>query len=85
MTYYIHLAECLKLFGPLQNVSQYWMQRFIGWLVERLNARNLAADAMLKMSIFGGAVNIFFSCMFHQDDEDYEIVESMGGIDMLAP
>ena len=81
----LHLAECLKRFGPLQNVSQYWMERFTGWLVERLNARNLAAEAMLNTSIFGEAVKIFFSCMFHQDDEGYEIVESMGGIDMLGP
>ena len=81
----LHLVECLKRFIPLQNVSQYWMKRFVGWLVERLNARNLAAEAMLNTSIFGEAVNIFFSCMFHQDDEGYEIVEAMGGIDMLGP
>ena len=81
----LHLAECLKRFGPLQNVSKHRMERFIGWLVERLNARNLAAGAMLNTSIFGEAGKSFFSCMFYQDDGGYEIVASMGDIYMLGP
>ena len=67
----LHLADCMKEFGILHNLCQYWNERFIGWIVGRLNAKSLAAKSLLNSAVFMESDKIFFRRAFHIGDEGY--------------
>ncbi|KAI0559140.1 Transposase tnp2 [Gracilaria domingensis] len=42
----LHLHEDMRRYGPLIGVSQYWVERYIGWNKNRLTSRQRAAESM---------------------------------------
>lgn len=48
----LHLEDSVRDCGPLVNLSQFPMERFIGETVQSLSARNLAAESMMEQSKF---------------------------------
>ena len=48
----LHLGRAIELCGPLVNVNQSWVERFIGTVKHRLHARRLAAEALTENAKF---------------------------------
>lgn len=66
-------------------MCQYWKERFIGWIVGRLNAKTLAAESLLNSSVFMESDKIFFRRPFHINDEGYSALAEAGGFELLGP
>ena len=49
----LHLSLSIRQCGPLMCSSQYWVEKYIGWIMERTNARNNAAQSMTGLAIYG--------------------------------
>lgn len=81
----LHLRDNIEECGPLVNTSQYWMERFIGWSEDRLNARCLAAESLHRNALFTEAYKIFFNEPFSESDERYQTVVEAGGYQLLGP
>ena len=48
----LHLASSIRECGTLMSSSQYWIEKYIGWVIERTNARNNPVQSMLKTAVF---------------------------------
>ncbi|PXF41609.1 hypothetical protein BWQ96_08675 [Gracilariopsis chorda] len=78
----LHLADKVDAFGPPLNYSQWWMQRYVGWVKDRLNARNLAAVSLTKNGKLLESYNLFFKEGFSEvhstssgNDSDFKETE----------
>lgn len=81
----LHLADCMERFGPLSGISQYWLERKIGWIGDRLNARIRAGESMFKSAVFGEAYKIFFKQPFYENKSGYSDILRKGGLVLLGP
>ena len=66
----LHLAEAIQENGPLVNCSQYWVERYIGWIVDRLNAKRLPASSLRNNVILLESDKILFASTPTVIDED---------------
>ncbi|CDF32892.1 unnamed protein product [Chondrus crispus] len=55
----LHLADCTERFGPLCRVSQYWLEREIGWHMSKLNARTRPAESMFRSVCFPKRIKFY--------------------------
>lgn len=44
----LHLKDNVQQYGPLVNCSQFYVERYIGFIKNRLNSRTLAAEALCE-------------------------------------
>ena len=51
----LHLEDNIRECGPPLVFSQYGMERFISWILGRLNARKLSAASLFKNALLGEA------------------------------
>ncbi|PXF42507.1 hypothetical protein BWQ96_07769 [Gracilariopsis chorda] len=63
----LHLAEGAFESEPPVGYSQYWMERYIGWILGRMNARNLAAASLMNDAKFIEAYKSFFRVPVEKD------------------
>ncbi|PXF41844.1 hypothetical protein BWQ96_08423 [Gracilariopsis chorda] len=63
----LHLAEGVFESGPPVGYSQYWMERYIGWVLGRMNAINLAAASLMNDAKFVEANKSFFRVSVEND------------------
>ncbi|PXF49252.1 hypothetical protein BWQ96_01041 [Gracilariopsis chorda] len=66
----LHLAENVETLGPPLEYSQWWMERYVGWVKHRLNARNLAAESLTENARLLESYKLFFKKGF---DEGHSI------------
>ena len=78
----LHLEEGIRECGTPVGYSQYWIERYIGWIVGRLQARNRAADSLFRGALFGEAYKMYFNVPFSSDVVDYEDFEGDEGFQM---
>ena len=64
------------------GLSQYGMERFIGWILGRLNARKLAAASLFKNALLGEAYKSYFRLPFTEDVREFEEVDAAAGFEM---
>lgn len=81
----LHLADCKERFGPLAEVSQFWLERTIGWARDRLKARTKPGESMFLSIRCADAHKIVFQEPFFLADSDYEKVATLGGFELLGP
>lgn len=81
----LHLGDALIQCGSLISASQYWVEKYIGWTVERSNARRLAAKSMLSSALFGEAKRLFFTEKCFQPESDYQNLSEIGEFEMIGP
>lgn len=62
-----HLAENLHNCGPLLNCSQLWVERYIGWVKNRLHARYLAPEALFNNAVAVEAYKMYFKEPFRDN------------------
>ena len=74
----LHLAEGVLENGPLLNTSQYWVERYIGWIVDRLSAKRLPASSFRNSALFTESYKMMFSMRFSDDDTNDEISATDG-------
>lgn len=63
----LHLKENVLDNGPLSLCSQFWVERYIGSLVSRLNARRTPALAISKASIFNESSKMIYGYQFQKN------------------
>ncbi|CDF37104.1 unnamed protein product [Chondrus crispus] len=65
----IHLEENIRAFGPPVNYAQWWVERFIGWVKNRLNGRALPAEALTESCKLIESYKIVFKEHFVRSDD----------------
>ncbi|PXF41853.1 hypothetical protein BWQ96_08432 [Gracilariopsis chorda] len=65
----LHLAECVAECEPPLYYSQYWMERYIGWILSHMNARNLAFSSLFNNAKFVEAYKLLIRDP-HETDEN---------------
>lgn len=60
----LHLGDELLFSGSLACASQYSVEGYIGWIVERCNARYVPAKSMLMSALFGECFKSFYNVGF---------------------
>ena len=79
----LHLEECIQDCGPPLLFSQYWVERYIEWIVGRLNAQKLAAESLFRSALAGEAHKVYFKVPFVSENrKQYEEVEMESGFMM---
>lgn len=68
----LHLADSLTECGPLIGASQHWVAGYIGWIVDRSNARTQTATAMLNSILFFETYKVLYVVDFRDSDETAE-------------
>ena len=48
----LHLADETREVGPPVLYSQYWVEKYIGWILNRLNAKRLAGASFRRAALF---------------------------------
>ena len=81
----LHLSESIRQYGPLISASQYWVEKYIGWILGRSNAKTLPAKSMLQSAWFGDAKRLFFRERFHKLPSSPQEVVDAGGYMFLGP
>ncbi|KAI0561115.1 hypothetical protein FGB62_92g115 [Gracilaria domingensis] len=56
----------MERYGPLLGVSQYWVERYIGWIKHRRTAKNRAAKSMFMREKTRESYRYFFQEPFQQ-------------------
>ena len=69
----LHLAEGVRENGPLLNTSQYCVERYIGWIADRLSAKRLPAASFRNSALFTESYKMLFSSAFSGDDTDDDV------------
>lgn len=80
----LHLRENIEECGPLLSVSQYWMERYIGWIEDRLNSKNLVAESLHRNALFLEAYKAFYREPFTESSHTYNAVWLAGGFKLLG-
>ena len=80
----LHLEEDIRENGPPVGYSQYWMERYIGWILGRLNARRLAAASLFKNAVVIEAVKAKFKMPFNERVAEFQDVQGGGGFRMMG-
>lgn len=75
----LHIRGCVLESGPPVGYSQYGMERYIGWQVGRLNAKNLASASLHKNALFTESFKIRFKVPFAGTCGNFAEVEGQGG------
>ena len=78
----LHLEDTIRECGPPVGFSQYGMERFIGWILGRLNARKLAAASLFKNALLGEAYKSYFQLPFTKDVREFYEVYAAGGFEV---
>lgn len=79
----LHLEERMQDFGPPLLFSQYWIERYIGWIFGRLNARKLAAESLFRSAQASEAHKVSFRVPFVTENrKEYEEVVRENGFMM---
>ena len=60
----VHLQSNILDNGPLVACSQYWVERYIGYIVGRLNAKTLPSTSIYKAALFTEATKIIYNSPF---------------------
>lgn len=81
----LHLADGILESGPLVNASQYWVEGFIGWVVDRCNARYAPGASMFNSAAFAEEYKIFFKAGFHGRESKADDVDDRCGYQLLGP
>lgn len=81
----LHLADCTEYMGPLCNVSQFWMERYVGWIGDRLNSRLRPAESMIKSHLYYESYKMAFCKPVHNKISQFESVNGSGGFVLLGP
>lgn len=77
----LHLGRSTRQCGPLVNVSQFWLERFIGYFTDRLNAKTRPAPSMTESALLSTAVGIVFPETMLVEDSSKE---DAAALEMLA-
>lgn len=56
----LHLRENMERCGPLVNCNQFCLERYVGFIKDRLNARHLAAESLAQNAKMLEAYKLFF-------------------------
>ena len=75
----LHLGTSTIECGPLICTSQYWVERYIGWIMDRSHAPYLAPKSMFNDALYGEAHKLFLKHPF-QVDEDMESTTALSGV-----
>ena len=70
----LHLPEDVPENGPLLNKSQYWVESYIGWILDRLTAKRLPAPSFRDSALLTESYKILFSSPFSGDDTDDDVL-----------
>lgn len=81
----IHLEQGIRDCGSLSGASQFWMERYIGWIVGRLHSRSLAAASLTKNSLDWECFRIYFEEPFIREDQLYNSTLAAGNYCLLGP
>lgn len=74
----LHLKDNIIENGPLVGCSQFWVERYIGYLVARLNAKRLPATALYQASLFNEAAKVVYDTSFATNDGKADGFEFLG-------
>ena len=80
-----HLSDGILECGPLVNASQYCVEGFIGWILDRCNARHVPGIVMSNNATFSDAHKVFFREKFHSRYSPVVELEDEGGFRLLGP
>lgn len=80
----LHLKDNILRNGPPAYYSQYWVERFIGGLVSRLNARRSATTVLFRSCLFNESAKIIYDLPFHSSDEEYKEVQAYSGYQLYG-
>ncbi|PXF42611.1 hypothetical protein BWQ96_07661 [Gracilariopsis chorda] len=69
----LHLPECVAECGTPVKYSQYWMERYIGWIFSRMNARYMAAASLMTDAKFVKAYKSFYA---YSSEEEKDILRN---------
>ena len=65
----LHLARTVELCGPLVNVNQFWVERYIGAIKHRFHAKRLAADALTENAKLMEAYKMYYNQHFRSGED----------------
>ena len=60
----LHVHEQTKAHGPLVNCSQFWVEKYIGYVKSRLNARAKASESLSSNAIMLEGYKLFYGQHF---------------------
>lgn len=64
----LHIAETIDRCGPPVLYSQFWMERFVGYAKDRLNATNKAAESLTENARLSESFKLYFQEHFASED-----------------
>ena len=80
-----HLAENLQNCGPLVNCSQLWVERYIGWVKNRLSARHMAPAALFNNAVAVEAYKMYFREPFREEKISEGTQADAEGLEIHGP
>lgn len=80
----LHLKENVLENGPLSLCSQYWVERYIGSLVSRLNAKRVPATSLSNAALFNESTKMVYGTFFDTSDCDTDSVIPINGYKLLG-
>lgn len=75
----LHLKDNIIENGPPTYYSQFWMERYIGRLVFRLNARKNPSLSLFRACLFEESAKIVYDDHFKMKSEAYDKIALYGG------
>ena len=75
--YILHLAENVRLCGPLVNPSQFWMERFLGFIKHGLHATVRAAESLTENAKLGESCKLMFGEHVFVSEVEYSTGEDV--------
>lgn len=81
----LHLGDCLKNYGPLVGVSQYWKEGYIGWINQRSNARFNVATSMFKFCLYAESIKSLYQTPLYATEDKQAAIANHGGFLCLGP
>lgn len=65
----LHLKECVEACGPLVLYSQWWVERYVGFVKHRLHASVRAAESLTENARFLESYKMFFNQHFASSED----------------
>lgn len=81
----LHLARVVELCGPLVNVNQFWVERYVGAVKHKLNATILPAESLTENAKFFESYKMYYGEHFAPPDDDTVSEDTSERCELLAP
>lgn len=69
----LHLADNVDRCGPLVNFNQFWVERYIGFIKNRLTARSMASEALAENAKLFESYKMFFDEHFVRSESPLRV------------